>query len=188
MRGKARSLKGYPFFGGITPACAGKSHRHRDDRERERDHPRVCGEKMHAGYVDGRLLGSPPRVRGKEVRDGADVDADRITPACAGKRPPSIPSLYSVQDHPRVCGEKADCAAVQWNGMGSPPRVRGKEQRKRITREETGITPACAGKSHAVGQRVKVIQDHPRVCGEKATCTEARFFTAGSPPRVRGKG
>ena len=67
VRGKVKQYGFVQPIVRITPACAGKSHRHRDDRERERDHPRVCGEKMHAGYVDGRLLGSPPRVRGKEA-------------------------------------------------------------------------------------------------------------------------
>ena len=51
-----------------------------------------------------------------------------------------------------------------------------------------GIIPAGAGKSgdacHAGAGR----RDHPRGCGEKAILPEAGGDTAGSSPRVRGKG
>ena len=33
-----------------------------------------------------------------------------------------------------------------------------------------GITPACAGKSTQYFPACSCIWDHPRVCGEKATC------------------
>ena len=32
-----------------------------------------------------------------------------------------------------------------------------------------------------------MIQDHPRVCGEKLSFAQTYCFLSGSPPRVRGK-
>ena len=51
--------------------------------------------------------------------------------------------------------------------MGSPPRMRGKEDKKEPLCGSFGITPAYAGKSRT------------RRCWTKTT--------AGSPPRMRGK-
>ena len=75
-----------------------------------------------------------------------------------------------------------------------------------------GITPAYAGKSLFSGLYIRINGDHPRVCGEKLldrywigtglsdtkdhprVCGEKvsqrpfRAVSAGSPPRMRGKG
>ena len=92
----------------------------------DRDHPRVCGEKEIHISVSGKVIGSPPRVRGKDhsqlpthlvsgipprVRGKASntsVSAvlARITPACAGKSFSFILKTSKIKDHPRVCGEK----------------------------------------------------------------------------------
>ena len=50
------------------------------------DHPRVCGEKRIHRLQPHLLLGSPPRVRGKEPIKIFEDTATGITPACAGKR------------------------------------------------------------------------------------------------------
>ena len=70
---------------------------------------------------------------------------------------------------------------------GSPPRVRGKVVVTLYTTGEKGITPACAGKSVAVGHWAPLARDHPRVCGEKPCVARALSAAVGSPPRVRGK-
>ena len=49
------------------------------------------------------------------------------------------------------------------------------------------ITPACAGKSRCILQQLRVVKDHPRMCGEKLGHTIDHLHTAGSPPHVRGK-
>ena len=87
----------------------------------------MCGEKVLALLFQLLLRGSPPRVRGK-VDDAETGDLiHRITPACAGKRQ-NITTIYCVcQDHPRVCGEKVGPGRASHEGMGSPPRVRGKD-------------------------------------------------------------
>ena len=50
--------------------------------------------------------GSPPRVRGKDIKQAIHIMLQRITPACAGKRAASAREAYFIWDHPRVCGEK----------------------------------------------------------------------------------
>mgnify|MGYP006907163326 CR=1 FL=1 len=52
--------------------------------------------------------------------------------------------------------------------LGSPPRVRGKEQAENLDGVDMRITPACAGKSYRGAEHFKEIEDHPRVCGEKS--------------------
>ena len=70
---------------GITPACAGKRFPSPQKSLLTRDHPRVCGEKCTGGRVKYGKIGSPPRVRGKDlVCDLLPLRAG-ITPACAGK-------------------------------------------------------------------------------------------------------
>ena len=53
---------------------------------KNKDHPRVCGEKFVVVVVSVPLFG--------------------ITPACAGKRVYGNGILLTFKDHPRVCGEK----------------------------------------------------------------------------------
>ena len=69
VRGKERlSLIGGPLIR-ITPACAGKSANPCFWLPLEQDHPRVCGEKLYHRRYIGLYLGSPPRVRGKDLKN-----------------------------------------------------------------------------------------------------------------------
>ena len=45
--------------------------------------------------------------------------------------------------------------------------MRGKENLKTDTIMKSRITPAYAGKSSTVSESLLIIEDHPRVCGEK---------------------
>ena len=91
----------------------------------------------------------------------------RITPAYAGKSASTNADRFSVQDHPRVCGEKAETERTQRGVPGSPPRMRGKVVIFWIVKGGWRITPAYAGKSLVVYGKLLIVQDHPRVCGEK---------------------
>ena len=91
---------------GITPACAGKRRSLFSFVSADRDHPRVCGEKMPLYSVPGLYKGSPPRVRGKAVALSVSFPISGITPACAGKSRCSRLRCGVFRDHPRVCGEK----------------------------------------------------------------------------------
>ena len=77
--------------------------------------------------------------------------------------------------------------AAKNNGLGSPPRMRGKDSAAFPTLPRKGITPACAGKRLLSSMPSDSSWDHPRVCGEKPCLLTLMSTTPGSPPRVRGK-
>ena len=188
MRGKAvGTIDPYDIYR-ITPACAGKSSWIFSAPACCTDHPRVCGEKVVAQAFFTLQAGSPPRVRGKVRRQKSCVRSFGITPACAGKSAQARPHRGDRQDHPRVCGEKPVVGGGLVNGMGSPPRVRGKVHSNALGPCDLRITPACAGKSYKSAWSTSSRRDHPRVCGEKSTGGGVLVATYGSPPRVRGKG
>ena len=108
-----------------------------------------------------------------------------ITPAYAGKRASRPTGRSGAWDHPRVCGEKPYSLDVLKGGEGSPPRMRAKE--KATPAENSGITPAYAGKSLRPSGNIRDRRDHPRVCGEKILEKLDEIYHAGSPPRMRGK-
>ena len=66
--------------------------------------------------------------------------------------------------------------------------MRGKGRESHGGPDQSGITPACAGKSPVAPFLLPPCKDHPRVCGEKDDCTVLFKRPDGSPPRVRGKG
>ena len=110
-----------------------------------------------------------------------------ITPAYAGKRLQPQEFGQHRGDHPRVCGEKYAPAAVRPCRVGSPPRMRGKDGSCAYSFIPAGITPAYAGKRAGRKKHVGKGEDHPRVCGEKASFISSRKLPLGSPPRMRGK-
>ena len=85
MRGKVNGVVRFVRVFRITPAYAGKSRGQTGCQPLQRDHPRVCGEKLETQGGMFCELGSPPHVRGKARHDGADAVFPGITPACAGK-------------------------------------------------------------------------------------------------------
>ena len=110
----------------ITPAYAGKSGPCPDRVPPAGDHPRVCGEKSQSTSASPRALGSPPRMRGKGVKQSNSRIRMGITPAYAGKRPARPGYAHNGRDHPRVCGEKGAAFRSLSSYWGSPPRMRGK--------------------------------------------------------------
>ena len=188
MRGKAKGVQHGPLIRRITPAYAGKSYPAIFGPGYLRDHPRVCGEKWIASVPASGFLGSPPRMRGKDSRQNVAQRPQGITPAYAGKRPPPKSPRLLRLDHPRVCGEKENSMTLKDYHKGSPPRMRGKGSRRYGQQWSAGITPAYAGKSASCTQSRLYRWDHPRVCGEKKRSKRQHRNTAGSPPRMRGKG
>ena len=67
----------------------------------------MCGEKSVTYTLLERCGGSPPRMRGKALKDGGGSLDIRITPAYAGK--------------------SAIVRIIVIAGLGSPPHVRGKD-------------------------------------------------------------
>ena len=147
----------------------------------------MCGEKVAMVTTAVSTPGSPPHVRGKELRVETCFADNGITPACAGKS--EYRSFFPARpwDHPRVCGEKNGNYDTQACGGGSPPRMRGKGGLGQNARFKARITPAYAGKSGISPGFLLSYRDHPRVCGEKESVNDGTAIRAGSPPRMRGK-
>ena len=167
MRGKVFPVPPQVFKSRITPAYAGKRTVILDMRYLLKDHPRLCGEKLHR-FGNFRICqGSPPPMRGKGFAPLRFSAESRITPAYAGKSWIPITQFFNIQDHPRLCGEKDLCRACVGCRQGSPPPMRGKASGLQSDKLISRITPAYAGKSQ---RRLVVVcfgQDHPRLCGEK---------------------
>ena len=147
MRGKVTWLQNLEEIVRITPAYAGKRYAARLSVHRHEDHPRVCGEKLQNCRMFSAVMGSPPRMRGKDFVPTEWVVNDRITPAYAGKRSPFLCSGLNHKDHPRICGEKLRKHSYETSGRGSPPHMRGKVVLNEWNMSAEGITPAYAGKS-----------------------------------------
>ena len=86
MRGKAHPFSLHFTSRRITPAYAGKSSNLSRLNRQPGDHPRLCGEKFSVQRHDVDIMGSPPPMRGKVIRN---------------QHSPHVP-----EDHPRLCGEK----------------------------------------------------------------------------------
>ena len=131
--------------------------------------------------------GSPPRARGEAALCGIQRTHPGITPACAGRRRYIICPVGTLEDHPRVCGEKFHSASLIADFWGSPPRVRGEGGHIGDLLGQDRITPACAGRSDGAIHFHGLCKDHPRVCGEKKIYHLSDWNLGGSPPRVRGE-
>ena len=146
MRGKGSLRSHHLQRPGITPAYAGKSEKITVKEAVKKDHPCVCGEKLPLGNFLAVAMGSPLRMRGKDLIENIKNAICRITPAYAGKSfKHSIGESY-YQDHPCVCGEKVEPTHNELSFAGSPLRMRGKDKPSSPQREGSGITPAYAGK------------------------------------------
>ena len=187
MRGKVSSAAKCRRRRGITPAHAGKRTAGGMFQRPTGDHPRACGEKrMRAMRGRGRT-GSPPRMRGKVPPHCSAIAIARITPAHAGKSVVIDFITGIAQDHPRACGEKFQRIFCFGYYQGSPPRMRGKDDKGIWYGYLNGITPAHAGKSLWLNPALFPAKDHPRACGEKGNRIRRKLPKWGSPPRMRGK-
>ena len=65
--------------------------------------------------------------------------------------------------------------------------MRGKVRNYGHDQCKSGITPAYAGKSLWESRKSPVMEDHPRLCGEKSSHTPPQRYPRGSPPPMRGK-
>ena len=110
-----------------------------------------------------------------------------ITPAYAGKSLLTGRLMRITRDHPRLCGEKIFPFLYIIGISGSPPPMRGKVESGYLNDDETGITPAYAGKRYSKFKTLGAKRDHPRLCGEKFRHVASKGYTLGSPPPMRGK-
>ena len=130
----------------ITPAYAGKRQTVISSDVAKRDHPRLCGEKSSSCMTAPLMSGSPPPMRGKVLKQQSLLLMKRITPAYAGKSGYTRQRTSGRWDHPRLCGEKKYKETKEQWQAGSPPPMRGKDNKKTNTHITLRITPAYAGK------------------------------------------
>ena len=133
------------------------------------------------------MPGSPPQVRGKQVRTRTNAFCNRITPAGAGKTCLCWALRRNYWDHPRRCGENDRSHVKMRCCIGSPPQVRGKLGMAGFGIDTSRITPAGAGKTNCPARRARLAVDHPRRCGENMIPPCRLCVNTGSPPQVRGK-
>ena len=111
-------------------------------------------------------VGSSPRMRGTPARCGERGWRRGIIPAYAGNTLVLDAVAVLSWDHPRVCGEHAECSRSGWRSQGSSPRMRGTPVPYHSDSGRHGIIPAYAGNTqHPINRRMWC-RDHPRVCGE----------------------
>ena len=134
---------------GSPPPMRGKVQNGGCNNFDKRDHPRLCGEKYNRGEKKLYHVGSPPPMRGKG--NGKEIAhlLHGITPAYAGKSTWKCMPFVTLQDHPRLCGEKSYETSRFLRQIGSPPPMRGKDTAGKVEILAPGITPAYAGKSRA---------------------------------------
>ena len=147
----------------------------------------MCGENLETEYLGWRRVGSSPRVRGKRAAECARHVITGLIPACAGKTKCCRWRMPRSPAHPRVCGENFDFASGIFEDCGSSPRVRGKPLLRLFSDGDSGLIPACAGKTEWCDRLTEQITAHPRVCGENLSVLCLGSNGRGSSPRVRGK-
>ena len=125
------------------------------------------GEKKDIGISNVFFSGSSPHARGKVSKILSIIYSSRIIPACAGKSLWVGETLKDVKDHPRMRGEKHGYRLEIWPVVGSSPHARGKEGGFTHANCLYRIIPACAGKRILLLKLLFVLQDHPRMRGEK---------------------
>ena len=186
MRGTHTGRLEFAQYVGIIPAYAGNTVGAGDCCGEPGDHPRVCGEHKWLSAVPSALAGSSPRMRGTHPDGTADHLRRGIIPAYAGNTKRANPFSNKVRDHPRVCGEHTLQEVIDWCEQGSSPRMRGTRELHGRRTVRHGIIPAYAGNTLAPDLRVRVIGDHPRVCGEHQSERIRLHVGQGSSPRMRG--
>ena len=177
MRGKVQLYKFALENDRITPAYAGKSSFKALSTISTKDHPRLCGEKIHINFHFVSPLRITPAYAGKSssaqfkmnrCRDHprlcgekppipvGNLNANRITPAYAGKSWNEQAAKCAERDHPRLCGEKSIFYHLLSILLGSPPPMRGKDSACSSVNFSYRITPAYAGKRYPICEKCDI--------------------------------
>ena len=169
----------------IIPADAGSTQSAHQGCQRNRDHPRGCGEHLDIEVGVDAALGSSPRMRRARLPLVHLGPSQRIIPADAGSTSPSTASPPCPADHPRGCGEHRFLYVLLTVSRGSSPRMRGARAERGGYRPADGIIPADAGSTMSILMPLTPVQDHPRGCGEHVDRIVGQREFEGSSPRMR---
>ena len=105
-------------------------------------------------------------MRGALVGQACRDPLEGIIPADAGSTILVNDRIYTVEDHPRGCGEHRSSAFVGVHRRGSSPRMRGAPHAVHDASHMPRIIPADAGSTVDCHCRTDTPGDHPRGCGE----------------------
>ena len=175
------------FWFGNTPAYAGKTGRHEDDRAPARKHPRLRGEDQPLRQKTQGGPETPPLTRGRPQCLALASDCLRNTPAYAGKTFTAFPHPLESRKHPRLRGEDAYLRAARPRFLETPPLTRG---RLRATPMRGGFrrnTPAYAGKTPPDQEPEAATRKHPRLRGEDYPRSRWKARRSETPPLTRGR-
>ena len=125
------------------------------------------GEKWVVSTIGDSAKGSPPHTRGKAYGFNPISMTKGITPAYAGKSDLEMAKIFPAEDHPRIRGEKLSPLEQKVFEQGSPPHTRGKAYAYLPCSLIDRITPAYAGKRLLSAWHAEILEDHPRIRGEK---------------------
>ena len=186
MRGTPVSEPG--FLGGrrFIPAYAGNTVASNVKDRRNSVHPRVCGEHSRGLTRVISRSGSSPRMRGTRISIRRSRRSSRFIPAYAGNTGCRRNSPPRCPVHPRVCGEHFLEPFVERCPDGSSPRMRGTHKSRVRLEAVARFIPAYAGNTDDVAGRGRILEVHPRVCGEHPGRNVVSHPCNGSSPRMRG--
>ena len=112
------------------------------------------------------MMGLPPLTRGVLTVMISVHFYSRITPACAGSTLLVVGVSAIYRDHPRLRGEYTEIRSLHMSASGSPPLARGVRMLHAKCCAAERITPACAGSTFPISNKVINTEDHPRLRGE----------------------
>ena len=155
---------------------------------RQWNYPRLRGEERLIVSWRGRSWELPPLARGRVPRPRSRMRRAGITPACAGKSWALAVPNSAEWNYPRLRGEESNPVTVLIFHEELPPLARGRGVTRGGKAQPPGITPACAGKSHARALLYPELGNYPRLRGEELFCGAGGAAVLELPPLARGRG
>ena len=126
VRSRRDGREGLPQPLRITSACAEQTQAGLQLPQHRADHLRVCGADHAEPVYTYAPLGSPPRVRSRQLEREFLPRSHGITSACAEQTAAKVGCTELAGDHLRVCGADRPCTWSMTQDAGSPPRVRSR--------------------------------------------------------------
>ena len=171
----------------IIPTRVGTSRPTVTGREKERDHPHACGDKLTIVPPGFTLEGSSPRVWGQVFNCVLVFERHRIIPTRVGTSCPIISFSTVPKDHPHACGDKLQILLLMTTLKGSSPRVWGQAAEFGAMCGDFRIIPTRVGTRKLDLSNFKRSKDHPHACGDKLSMRHSDKHMGGSSPRVWGQ-
>ena len=172
--------------GRFIPAYAGNARRPLPHWKRTSVHPRIRGERVSCSCTSSRWPGSSPHTRGTHPVLFHDCQQVRFIPAYAGNAVQQLAGRHVPAVHPRIRGERPGDQIVEASTFGSSPHTRGTQERQAPEGHSWRFIPAYAGNARRPLPHWKRTSVHPRIRGERVSCSCTSSRWPGSSPHTRG--